>query len=132
MRFAINVFAFLLICCELSFTALLPSEIQTTDAALPQEAFIDASARKKHRLMLVWSAPLILEGNTVGEVLIYNDPATKRPEDYFDLYDSKSHLLAVGWFDNFGIRRIALDRGLLDGADDLEGVFVSLVEGESI
>jgi len=68
----------------------------------------------------------------VGAVLIYDDPATNRPEDNFELYDSKGHLVAIGWFDNFGIRRIALDRSLLDGADDLEGIFVSLVGGEPI
>ena len=132
VKFAISVFAFLLICCELSFPALLPSEIQTIDAVLSQEAFVSASGRKKHRLILVRSAPLIVEGNTVGAVLIYDDPATNRPEDYFELYDSKGHLVAIGCFDNFGIRRIALDRSLLDGADDLEGIFVSLVGGEPI
>ena len=132
MKSAINVFAFfVLICCELSFPALLPSEIQTTDAALPQEAFVNASGRKKHRLMLVWSAPLIVEGHTVGEVLVYDDPATKRSEDYFELYDSIGDLVAIGWFDSLGIRRMTVDRGFLDGTGELEGVFVSLVEGES-
>jgi len=38
---------------------------------------------------------------------------------------------AVGWFDRFGIRRLAVDRGLED-EDKLEGVFVLLSEGDSI
>ena len=31
--------------------------------------------------------PLIVEGNMVAEVFRYDGPMTKRPADYFDLYD---------------------------------------------
>jgi hypothetical protein len=48
------------------------------------------------------------------------------------LYNSTGDLVAIGWFDRFGIRRMILDRSLLDGTDGLEGVFVFLVEGDSI
>jgi hypothetical protein len=75
---------------------------------------------------------LIVEGNTVDKVLAYDDPTTKRPADYFELYNSTGDLVAIGWFDRFGIRRMILDRSLLDGTDGLEGVFVFLVEGDSI
>ena len=68
----------------------------------------------------------------MGEVLIYDDPTTKRPADYFELYDTDGDLLAVSWFDRFGIQRVAVDRGLLEEADKLEGVFVILLEGEPL
>jgi hypothetical protein len=41
-------------------------------------------------------------------------------------------LVAVGWFDRFGIQRMAVDRALLGGKDELEGVFVTLLKGDPI
>jgi hypothetical protein len=55
-----------------------------------------------------------------------------RPEDYVELYDSDGELAAVGWFDRFGIQRMAIDRAFVDGGDKLQGVFVAIVDGESI
>jgi hypothetical protein len=52
--------------------------------------------------------------------------------DYLALYDSAGDLVALGWFDRFGIQRIAVDRGLLDEGDELEGVFVFFLDGDSI
>jgi hypothetical protein len=52
--------------------------------------------------------------------------------DYFELYDNPGDLIAVGWFDRFGIKRMVVDRGILDGEGELEGVFVSLLKGDSI
>ena len=78
------------------------------------------------------SSPLVVEGQTLGQVLAYDDPSTKRPADYFELHDNPGGLIAVGWFDRFGIEWMAVDRGILDGEDELEGVFVSLLEGDSI
>ena len=40
--------------------------------------------------------------------------------------------MAVGWIDRFGIERIAVDRGLLKDKDELEGVFVVLLDGEAL
>jgi hypothetical protein len=45
-----------------------------------------------------------------GGVVVYDDPSTTRPEDYVELYDSDGELAAVGWFDPFGIQRMAIDR----------------------
>jgi hypothetical protein len=36
------------------------------------------------------------------------------------------------WFDKFGIQRTAVDRGIVEEADKLEGVFVVILEGETI
>jgi len=47
-----------------------------------------------------------------------------------ELYDGAGSLLLVSWVDRFGIRRTAMDRGLLqEEASRLEGVLVLLQEG---
>jgi hypothetical protein len=120
------------LCTQLSFAAPLHSEVRIADGALAQEAPVPISEPKERPLTLISSSRLIVEGKTVGEVLVYDDPTTKRPADYFELYNSTGDLVAIGWFDRFGIRRMILDRSLLDGTDGLEGVFLFLVEGDSI
>jgi hypothetical protein len=120
------------LCAQLSSAAPLHAEIRIADGAQAQEALVPIFGPKERPLTLISSSRLIVEGNTVGKVLAYDDPTTKRPADYFELYNSTGDLVAIGWFDRFGIRRMILDRGLLDGTDDLEGVFVFLVEGDSI
>jgi hypothetical protein len=104
--------------------------IQTNDRT-SQEIF-SALATEQHSLTLVSFSPLVVEGKTLGEVLIYDDPTTKRPVDYFELYDSTGDLVAVGWFDQFGIQRVAVDRGVLERGDEVEGVYVFFLEGDSI
>ena len=133
MEFTTKVFVLIVsLCTQLSVAAPVHAEIRIADGALTQEPLVATSASKERPLALVSLSPLIVEGNTVGEVLVYDDPTTKRPEDYFELYDSTGDLVAIAWFDRFGIGRLTVDRGFLDGTDDLEGVFVSLVGGDSI
>ena len=133
MEFITKVFVLTVsLCTQLSFVAPVHPEIRITDGTLAQEAVVATSEPKERSLTLVSFFPLIVEGNTVGGVLVYDDPTTKRPADYFVLYDSAGDLVAIGWFDRFGIRRLTVDRGFLDGTDDLEGVFVSVAGGDSI
>jgi hypothetical protein len=105
--------------------------LEAADNASGPEVLL-STRLEQHSLTLVSSSLLVIEGQTLGEVLVYDDPTTKRPADYFELYDNPGDLLAVGWFDRFGIERMAVDRGILDGEDELEGVFVSLLEGDSV
>jgi hypothetical protein len=42
------------------------------------------------------------------------------------------NLVAVVWFDRFGIRRTAVDRSFLRGKNQVEGVFVPIDDGELI
>jgi hypothetical protein len=74
-------------------------------------------------------SPLFVGGEIVGLVVVYDDATTERPADYLRVYDNAGHLLVIGWFDEFGIQRMAVDRGLRDG-DKLEGVFVVMSDGE--
>jgi hypothetical protein len=46
------------------------------------------------------------------------------------LYNNAGQLVAVGWFDKFGIQRIAMDRGLLEDNGKLEGVLVLVLDGD--
>jgi hypothetical protein len=106
--------------------------LEAADNASEPEVLLSAPGLEQHFLTLVSSSPLVVEGQTLGEVLVYDDPSTERPVDYFEVYDNPGDLIGVGWFDQFGIERMAVDRGILDGEDELEGVFVSLLEGDSI
>jgi hypothetical protein len=58
--------------------------------------------------------------------------ASKRPVDYLELYDKKGDLLMVSWFDRFGIQRAAVDRGIVEQKDTLEGIFVIVLDGDSL
>ena len=114
----------------LGFMAI--KSLEAADSALEPEALLTAAGLEHPSLTLVSFSSLLIAGNTVGEVLIYDDPTTKRPADYFELYDADDDLFAVSWFDRFGIQRVAVDRGLLEKTLKLEGVFVILLEGEPL
>jgi hypothetical protein len=85
-------------------------------------------------MTLVSSEPLMVQGEVLGVLAgyVYKDVSTQRAVDYWELYDQSGDLLAVSWFDKFGIQRTAVDRGIIEEADKLEGVFVVLLDGESI
>jgi hypothetical protein len=103
---------------------------ETGDLCLRQQIFSAASSM--HALVLVSIASVVLDDETLGNVVAYHDPNTKRPADYFELYDNECNLLAIGWYDRFGIRRIAVDRGLFDKAQKPQGLFVTLLDGNSV
>ena len=52
-------------------------------------------------------------------------------DNYWELYDKQGNLLVVSWFDKFGIQRTAVDRGIVEEKDQLEGIFVIVVDGDS-
>lgn len=81
---------------------------------------------------LVSVSPLLADGQTVGAMAVYDDPMTERPADYLEVVDSRGVLVAVSWFDRFGIERLIVDRALAEGGQELEGVFVAVVNGEVI
>lgn len=79
-------------------------------------------------LQVIQSSPLIAGGVKLGTAVLYDDTSTRRAADYLELYDSQGGLVAVSWFDRFGIQRIAVDRAFADGEERLEGVFVTVVD----
>jgi hypothetical protein len=97
-----------------------------------QERYYSVSLPAKDRLNLVTRMPIAAQGELVGEFVAYDDLTTTRPTDYLELYNGAGALLAVSWFDRFGIERLALDQGLVQRDDKLEGTFVLVVSGDSI
>jgi hypothetical protein len=97
-----------------------------------EEISVSVSVPEKDRLILLSSVELIVEGKIVAVLAAYDDATTDRATDYLELYNNAGDLLAVSWFDNFGIQRVAVDRGLLEHTDELQGVFVVLLEGERL
>lgn len=97
-----------------------------------QEMFLSVSLPEKDRLTLVSFVRIFAAGKLLGGLAAYDDAVTERTADYLELYNSAGSLIAIGWFDRFGIERVAVDRALLEDAAKLEGVFIVLVEGDSV
>jgi hypothetical protein len=85
-------------------------------------------------MTLVSYQPWVVGGEVLGTMAayVYTDVTTERSADYWEIYDKEGELLAAGWFDRFGIRRTAIDRGIMDEEDKLEGFFVMVLDGDSI
>jgi hypothetical protein len=92
------------------------------------------SGPQQHQMTVVSLEPWVVEGEVLGLMVayVYDDVSTERPADYWELYDNQGGLLAVSWFDNSGVQRTAVDRGIIEEKDHLEGVFVVVLDGSSI
>ena len=110
----------------LSFGGLRAEEIPPRSNSLEQES---VSAPEQHQMTLISLEPWVVEGELLGLVAAYtyDDVSTERPADYWELYNNQGGLVAVSWFDKLGVRRTAVDRGIVEEEDDLEGVFVVIV-----
>jgi hypothetical protein len=121
------------LCAPLFFSAAIRAQpIQISDDAAVLRLFLPKMGPQQRPLNLLSRSPLLVNGLKAGVVVVYDDPTTARPADYFELYDNDGDLVAVGWFDRFGIQRMAVDRGLVEEKNDLDGVFVTLLQGDSI
>ena len=105
---------------------------QAAESTAKPKIVLPTHGQAQGSLQLISLSPLVADGKTVGAVAVYDDPATRRSEDYLELYDSDGELVAIGWVDQFGIQRIAVDRAFLEGREDLQGEFVTVVDGEPI
>lgn len=83
-------------------------------------------------LSVVQSSAVIAAGVRLGTAIVYDDPATRRQADYLELYDGEGGLVAVSWFDRFGIQRVAVDRAFVDGERRLAGIFVAVIDDNFI
>ena len=104
--------------------------VEVTDNASGWE--IRDTASKDDLLVVISSVPCVVEGKIVGEFIVYDDPTTERLVDYWELYDNDGDLVGISWFDRFGIERLAIDRGLVDEGDKLEGACVVFSDGDSV
>ena len=102
---------------ELIFLGWLAvASVQAAETAPEGKFTRTALGLSPRSLNLIFISPVVADGN----------------EDYLELYDREGDLVAVGWFDRFGIQRMAVDRALVDGDEELQGVFVTVVDGELI
>ena len=113
----------------LFFTDIRAEELQPGDNATGKEI---VTAPEQHDMSLVSFSPWVVKGEVLGAVAeyVYDDVRTERPADYRELYDRKGNLLVISWFDRFGIERTAVDRGIVEQKDKLEGIFVVVVDGD--
>jgi hypothetical protein len=110
-------------------TDIRAEEVQPSDNATGQEV---VTAPEQHKMSLISFQPWVVEGEVLGAVAeyVYDDVTTARAADYWELYNNEGDVLAVGWFDRFGIQRTAIDRGIVEQKDKLEGIFVVVVDGD--
>jgi hypothetical protein len=115
----------------LFFTDIRAEEVQPGDNATGQES---VTAPEQHEMSLISFQPWVVEGEVLGAVAeyVYDDVTTERPADYWELYNREGELLAIRWFDRFGIKRTAVDRGIVEEKDQLEGIFVVVLDGDSL
>jgi hypothetical protein len=119
--------AFLGILFFLSIVAAKPLDAGDDDSLMNS-----SSSPSRQGLELVSFFGLFVQNRIIGGLAVYDDPTTSRRVDCMALYDTGGELLMFGWFDRFGIERVAADRGFLEGNNALEGVFVVLLNGDSV
>jgi hypothetical protein len=106
-------------------------ELQPRGNAAERESVI---APEPHDMTLVAIQPWVVEGQVLGTMAayVYTDVTSERPADYWEIYDNNGDLLAVSWFDRSGAQRTAVDRGILEEKDRVEGILVVVLTGDSI
>ena len=118
-------------------TRLFPIDEPGIKAAAAADTFsrqeiFPTSVPEKNQLRPISILPVTVEGQIVGRIVVYDDPATQRSADYLELYTNTGDLVAVSWFDIYGVERMAVDRGLLEDKDELEGILVVVLDGEAV
>ena len=114
----------------LSGGSLHAEPMRVTENLRRERVLLPPSVPERDHLILVSFVTIAAEAEAIATMAVYDDPQTRWPVDYFELYDGAGALLSVSWVDRFGIRRTAMDRGLLqEEASRLEGVLVLLPEG---
>jgi hypothetical protein len=106
--------------------------VQVSTEGSRQEFFLTVSLPAKDRFTLVSVTPIRSAEKLLGAIAAYDEVGTPRSADYMELYNDVGALLAVSWFDRFGIERLAVDRALVEDGDKLKGVYVLLVTGDSV
>jgi hypothetical protein len=98
----------------------------------PIQDYRAVSLPEKDRLTLMSIFEVTVGREILGAIAAYDDAATARSADYLELYNNAGALLAVTWFDRFGIERLAVDRALAEDTNKLEGVFVLVITEDPI
>jgi hypothetical protein len=91
-----------------------------------------ASLSEKPKMRRVAFLTPTVEGAIGGCMAVYDDAATKRRGDYAEIYNPTGDLIAIIWFDRFGILRSAIDRGIVFNKHHVEGVLVLVLDGDLV
>lgn len=110
--------------------ALLFSPVSADE--LTKQDLLHSIRPPAEKLSLVWAARVVDDDKALGIVTMYDDPATDRPVDYMEIYDTAGNLLAFGWFDQFGIERIAVDRSFVESSQEPVGRFLIFADGQEL
>ena len=117
----------------LSIGSLHAEPVPVPDNLRADALLLPPSTPERDQLVLVSFVTIAPEAEVVAAIAVYDDPQSRWSVDYMELYDGAGSLLLVSWVDRFGIRRTAMDRGLLqEEASRLEGVLVLLQEGTPV
>jgi hypothetical protein len=128
----VTIFAILEFIAVLFFLGFVAARVAEASDSAPRHEIVTAPVQ--HDMTLVSFQPWVVEGEVLGTMVayVYTDVTTERPADYWELYDNNGDLLAVSWFDRFGVQMTAVDRGILEEKDRLEGILVVVLTGDSI
>lgn len=106
-------------------------ELRTVNNLRNETVIVPFSAPNRNELRLLNYVTFAEDTRISGWVAFYDDPKTKRPVDYLELYDTAGNLLVIGWLDRFGIARTAVDRGLVgQDAAEVQRILLLIPEGD--
>jgi len=115
---------------RLSSGSLHAKKVRVAENLCGETVLLPSSAPETDRFMLVSFVTMAPEAEIIEALAAYDDPKTGMSVDYLEFYDGAGSLLMVSWVDRFGIRKTAMDCGLLqEETSMLEGVLVLLPEG---
>jgi len=125
------IFSLLVLLPVLFLSQRIESKQLRTGYNLRQEkVVIPASVPDKSQLVVADYESVLDEDIGIGILVLYDDPRTKFEVDYIELYDVTGNLLLLTWIDRFGIRQVAMDRGLLnEDHPGIDGVLVMMTDG---
>jgi hypothetical protein len=123
--------AYLIICALVGF-GLVGAEPMQALSLLSKDSDVPIPRPKSQELLPVHSVTVTNGEVIIGRIAVYDDPTTARSADVAALYDPADGLVAIGWFDRFGIERIAIDNGIVKQTGKLEGLLVVIVRGEPL
>lgn len=128
------IFSLLVLLPVLFLSQRIESQQLWTGYNLRQEKVVfPASVPDKSQLVVADYEPVLDEDTGIGILVFYDDPRTKFEVDYIELYDVTGNLLLLTWIDRFGIRQVAMDRGLLDEEHPgIDGVLVMMTGGMAL
>ena len=109
------------------------ASMRVTENLRGQVVLLPLSAPETDRLTLVSFITIVPDAEVLAAIAVYDNPETTKPVDYIEFYDGVGNLLQASWIDKYGIRRTAIDRGLLqEEGSRLEGVLTLISEGISV